>query len=184
MHRWRGRAGSGLCPETRVRARPSPVRRRRRWVSRVRRRRHARSLHSVTPDVEHVVGLGPAPAPSRRECGIRPSPRQTGRVGHGPGMEPIRNRVPGWRTPCRRGSRGRISTRPMWDPGETWSTTVGGVLQALSFAPTGAICAAATTSLPEVGGGHPELGLPLRLGSGRLLYDPGPVGSGLPRRGQ
>ena len=34
------------------------------------------------------------------------------------------------------------------------------------------------------GGWHSKLGLPLRLGPGRFLYDPGPLGGGLPRRSQ
>ena len=43
----------------------------------------------------------------------------------------------------------------------------GRVLQSLSFAPTGAICAAATTSLPEVVGG-PGTGTTATPGSGTL----------------
>ena len=56
-------------------------------------------------------------------------------------------------TPCRRGSRGRSSTRPTWVRGETSCTTADGCSRRSPSQPTGAICAAATTSLPEVVGG-------------------------------
>ena len=55
--------------------------------------------------------------------------------------------------PSRRGSRGRSCTRPTRAHGEDLVHHSGRVLQALSFQPTGAICAAATTSLPETIGG-------------------------------
>jgi hypothetical protein len=56
----------------------------------------------------------------------------------------------------------------------------GRVLQALSFQPTGAICAAATHLSTRDGRWLPQLGLPLRLGSRRLLYDRGSVGGACP----
>ena len=42
--------------------------------------------------VDRVGGLRPAPAPPRRERGLRPPPRQAGRGGLSQGLEPIRDR--------------------------------------------------------------------------------------------
>ena len=60
----------------------------------------------------------------------------------------------------------------------------GRVLQALSFQPTGAICAAADHVAARGRRRRPQLGLPLRLGARRVVHHRGAVGGGVPRRGQ
>jgi len=64
----------------------------RRWADRVRGRRRTGHLLSHAPDLGSVVGVGPTPAPPRRERGFRPSPRDAERRGHGQDLEPIRDR--------------------------------------------------------------------------------------------
>ena len=60
----------------------------------------------------------------------------------------------------------------------------GRVLQSLSFAPTGAICAGGDHFAARGGGRQPQLGLPLRLGPGRFLHYSSALGGGVPRRSQ
>ena len=104
------------------------------------------------PDRRPVVRLRPAPAPPGRERGLRPASREAGRDGHGQvwSQSEIGARLDD-----------TVSAWESWSELHQayvgpWRDLVhhsGRVLQALSFAPTGAICAAATTSLPEVVGG-------------------------------
>ncbi len=56
----------------------------------------------------------------------------------------------------------------------------GRVLQGLTYYPTGAMVAAATMSLPGVGGRDLQLGLPLHLGAGRQHDIAGTVGAACP----
>jgi alpha,alpha-trehalase len=58
--------------------------------------------------------------------------------------------MPPWRT----GSPGRKSTRRTKGPGAIWYRRAAEYLQGMSFQPSGAIVAAATTSLPEGVGGE------------------------------
>ena len=107
----------------------------------------------VPVTVDGVVGVGPAAPRDGRARRLRAAPPQAGRRRDGPDVE---------RRPR---SRARLDdTVAAW---QSWSELhqaydgpwrdlvhhSGRVLQALSFQPTGAICAAATTSLPEVVGG-------------------------------
>ena len=70
---------------------------------------------------------------------------------------------------------------PVAGPG---ARTAAGCCKALTFQPSGAVVAAATTSLPEGRGRRAQLGLPLLLGARRQLHDGGAVGRGLPGRGR
>ena len=78
---------------------------------------------------------------------------QRAEYGLGQDLEPVRDQPHGSTTPYRRGSRGRSSTRPTWARGEIWCTTAGGCSSHSRSRPPARICAAATTSLPEVVGG-------------------------------
>ena len=183
LRRRGGRVVPGVRPAPRVRARPSSARGRRRWTGRLRGCRRAGPLLSRSPDGRPSAASGRLHLRRGESAGFA--------LHHAKRAEAGTARV--W-------SQSEIAARlddtvSAW---ESWSELhqayvgpwrdlvhhSGRVLQALSFPPTGAICAAATTSLPETVGGSPELGLPLHLGPGCLLHHRGPVGGGLSRRGQ
>ena len=153
VRRRRGRVVRGVRPASRVRAGPSPARCCRRWSGRVRGRRRAGPLFPGGPDRR----------PSRRPRASSSSAAARARA-----------------SPSITRKRAETGTAKVWSQSEigarlddtvsaweSWSELhqayvgpwrdlvhhSGRVLQSLSFAPTGAICAAATTSLPEVVGG-------------------------------
>ena len=69
--------------------------------------------------------------------------------------------------------RGWLSTAKIPDhPWKPYLDRSALTLKALSYAPTGAIMAAATTSLPETPGGATQLGLPVHLDQGLLVHAP------------
>ena len=99
------------------------------------------------------------------------------------GMEPIRDRrttprhrvgvgvmvgaPPGLRGPVERPGASQRTSAPVTLLCTDWRDLCGG------------------DHITAGGGGRPsKLGLPLRLGPGRLLHDPGPLGGGMPRRSQ
>ena len=142
----------GVRPTPRVRADSSPLRRRRWWSDRVRGLRCAGPLLSHPPDRRPVDGIGQAAAPPRRERWLRPAPRdaaarEAARVWNQSEIgERLEDTVSAWE------SWSELHQAYV-GPWRDLVHQSGRVLQALSFEPTGAICAAATTSLPEVVGG-------------------------------
>ena len=153
VHRGRGRDRAGVRPSTRVRPGAPVARRGRRGTGRDRRRRRPGPVVPGAVGRRRVVRLGPVPSFVQGE--------QAGFALH------HRKRADAERPGC--GAQSEIAARlddtvSAW---QSWSELhqayvgpwrdlvhhSGRVLQALSFQPTGAICAAATTSLPEVVGG-------------------------------
>ncbi len=183
VRRRRGRSVRGVRPASGVRAGPSAVRCRRRWSGRVRGRRRGGALFPGGPDRRPVGGLRPAPAPPRRERQLRPSSQQAGRDRLGPGLDPARDRDTVGR---HRVGVGVLVGAP--------SGLCGSVARPGAPQRTGTPVTLLCTHRRHLrggdhvaargGGGRPKLGLPLRLGPRRLLHDRGPLGGGLPRRGQ
>lgn len=103
-------------------------------------------------DHRPVVRLGSGPPPQGRERRFRRAPQEAGRIRLSQGPEPIRDRGSAREAPWRRGSRGSELHQAYVGQWRDLHHS-GRVPQALSLAPTGAICAAATTSLPEAVGG-------------------------------
>ena len=141
----------------------------------------------------------PPRAPTSR-CGSRPTCGRASRARgctRGPGWSratAISSRSPGRR--CRR--RGRFDeakkrlrrTQEYWRqwitlgdfPDHPWRSYLQRsalTLKGLTYAPTGALLAAATTSLPETPAGRAQLGLPLRLGARLDLRAVGSLHPGL-----
>jgi alpha,alpha-trehalase len=152
VHRGRGRGGGQLRPAAGVRAGPPAAGARRRRHRRPRRRRPAaavgpgrlrrRRRHRRCPAAPAGGGVGrlraaPRPQLGAASAGLVPGGGRRPAGGHGRGRALLVGDAPGLRGP--------------------WRELVhhsGRVLQALTFEPTGAIVAAATTSLPEVVGGE------------------------------
>ena len=143
----------GVRPAARVRAGPSPARCGRRWSGRVRGRRRAGPLFSDGPD-RRPVGASQASSSLRRGESAGFALHHAKRAETGSAKVWSQSEI---------GARleDTVSAWESWSELHQayvgpWRDLVhhsGRVLQALSFAPTGAICAAATTSLPEAVGG-------------------------------
>ena len=180
VRRGRGRADPGVRPAARSTGWSLPCS----TLSTVEcpRRRAPTCWSSLHPTHSHhrpVGGLRPAPAPPRRECGLRPALRsRRSRDRLSQGLEPIGDR----RTARRhRDGVGVVVGAP---PGLRGSMEGPGASQR-----AGAPVALLRTHRRDLRGGdhlaaggggrRPKLGLPLRLGPGRFLHDPGALGGGL-----
>ena len=133
--------------------------------------------------VDGSVRLGPVRPPSGRAGRLRAAPHEAGRRRGGQGVERGRDRRTAGRH--RRGVAVVVAAAP----GLRRS-----VARPRPPQRTGAPGAVVPTHRRDLRRGHhlaargrrrrPQLGLPLRLGPGRLVHHRGAVGGGLPRRGQ
>ena len=110
--------------------------------------------------------------PPRRERGLRATSRRAGEDGLSQGLEPIRDSRDGSNRRCRRGSRGRSSTRRTWARGETWCTTADACSKHSPLHPP---AQSARRRPPRClrWWAAPEIGTIATPGSGRPVHDPG-----------
>ena len=181
----RGRLARGVRPAPRVRADPSRARRCRRWSDRDRGRRRAGVLSApVALTVDQSSASGRLQLRRGDSAGFalhyaERSPRRR----RSQGLEPSRDRRAARR---HRVGVGVVVGAP---PGLRGSVARPGAPQRTG-APVALVCAhrrdlrGGDHVVARGGGRRSELGLPLCLGAGRVLHDPGPVGGGLPGRSQ